>query len=133
MRALCFIAVSTMFFSAHGALAQSQPHATTNPDFKDVMRLFSSMTPEQQRAIFAQASINEKDIKNMSPSEKEALLLKMHQTADTLNMDKIDPNKLDVSQVKNTKAIQNDMETYQTKRQQGFLKPNEVVKPVNRP
>lgn len=100
--------------------------------FGDVGRLLESMTPEQRASILQQAAIKEKDLQNLTPKQLEQLKKQLRDIADTIDIEKIDPAKLDTGKAKPTNDIRRDMGTYQQKYSQGKIN-NSVVKPANVP
>ena len=97
--------------------------------FEDVAKLLESMTPEQRAEVMRQATLRAQELEKMSPEEREALKRDLRVTADTLDLQKIDPKKLDPAKSKPTHEIQKDLNTYQNKYKQGKIN-NAVVKPL---
>lgn len=65
----------------------------------------------------------------MSPAEVEKLREQLRASGNTIEMEKIDPSKLDPNKSKSAAEIQNDLQTYQDKYQRGQIR-NDVVKPT---
>jgi len=97
--------------------------------FEDVAKLLESMTPEQRAEVMRQATLRAQELEKMSPEEREALKRDLRVTANTLNLQKIDPKKLDPAKSKPTHEIQKDLNTYQNKYKQGKIN-NAVAKPL---
>lgn len=100
--------------------------------FGNIAQLLKSMTPEQQAAILKQAANEMKNLEAMAPQEREQLLQQMHHVASTLDIENIDPEKLDPSKAKEMHQVQKDLSTYQQKYHQGSIS-HEVVKPAPMP
>jgi|GEM_PF-5408502 len=86
---------------ASNARAQQVNHREfERAGFGDVGRLLQSMTPQQRSAILEQAAVKEKDLQKLTPQQLEQLRKQLREIANTMEISKIDPQKLDVSQTK---------------------------------
>ncbi len=97
--------------------------------FGDVAKLLKEMTPEQREAVMKQAKLQEKELEKLTPAEQESLRKQLRATANTINMQGVDPAKLDVAKTKSADDIRKDLGTYEEKRAHGELK-NDVMKPA---
>lgn len=88
--------------------------------FGDVGRLLQSMTPKQRAAILEQAAIKEKDLKQLTPQQLEQLRKQLRGIANTMEIDKIDPAKLDISQPKTAADVKKDSNNGSAKRKAGY-------------
>jgi hypothetical protein len=98
-----------------------------NAGYGDIGQLFAEMSPEQQREVMAQAKLKQHDLEQMSPQQLAELNDQMLAIVSTMNIDQVDPAKLDPKQSKNTAAIRKDFSAYQTKYEQKQLK-NAILK-----
>ena len=105
----------------------AEPASITDPNFQSVNTLLNSMTSEQRAAVMQRAKEQEKELAKLSPEEHDRLENQLKAVSSTIQMDKIDPAKLDVSKSKDTKQIQSDLNNYQAKYQAGKID-NPVVR-----
>lgn len=117
-------------FIATSARAEDINYDALNKEgYGDVSKIIQSMTPEQRAELMRQATLRAQELEKMSPEEREALQKQLRSTADTIQMDKIDPAKLDPAKTKDTAGIQKDLNTYDSKYKQGKIN-NAVIKPL---
>jgi hypothetical protein len=130
MSKLFKILIAGIFLFTTPALAEDINYDSMKQGgFEDVAKLLESMTPEQRAEVMRQATLRAQELEKMSPKEREALKRDLRVTADTLDLQKIDPKKLDPAKSKPTHEIQKDLNTYQNKYKQGKIN-NAVAKPL---
>jgi hypothetical protein len=127
VRKLLLVGIFLSTFAAHAQ--EINYNAISAAGFGDVARLLREMTPEQREAVLQQAAIKQQELQRMSPAEVEKLREQLRASGNTIEMEKIDPSKLDPNKSKSAAEIQNDLQTYQDKYQRGQIR-NEVVKPA---
>lgn len=96
----------------------------------DVAKLLASMTPEQREAVLKQAAKNQKKLESLSPEERQKLEDKTVNTAKTMDLDNVDPNKINVSRTRSVRGTEKDMDKYNRKYEAGKIN-NAVVKPYS--
>jgi hypothetical protein len=129
MKILKLTAITFLLFTAPALADDIKYDSMKQGGFEDVAKLLESMTPEQRAEVMRQATLRAQELEKMSPKEREALKRDLRVTADTLDLQKIDPKKLDPAKSKPTHEIQKDLNTYQNKYKQGKIN-NAVAKPL---
>lgn len=91
-------------------------HALKREGFREVADLLRSMTPEQREEILRQARQVGKDLEKMSPKEREALIKSLRGVQKDVDIENIDPEKLDPALSKDLHGIRKDIGKYEEKR-----------------
>ena len=118
-----------MLWSVAAQAAEIDYAAISEAGFDDVAKLLRSMSSAQQQAVLDQAAIKQQDLQQMTPTELEALRAQLRAAGDTVDMEKIDPENLDVTKSKAAAEIQSDLKIYSDKYQQNQLH-NDVLRPA---
>ena len=124
-----WVVVGILLWSVAAQAADIDYAAISEAGFDDVAKLLRSMSSAQQQAVLDQAAIKQQDLQQMTPTELEALRAQLRAAGDTVDMEKIDPENLDVTKSKAAAEIQSDLKIYSDKYQQNQLH-NDVLRPA---
>ena len=124
-----WVVAGILLWSVAAQAAEIDYAAISAAGFDDVAKLLQSMSPAQQQAVLDQAAVKQQDLQQMTPTELEALRAQLRAAGDTVDMEKIDPENLDVTKSKTAAEIQSDLKIYSNKYQQNQLH-NDVLRPV---
>ena len=124
-----WVVVGILLWSVAAQAAEIDYAAISEAGFDDVAKLLRSMSSAQQQAVLDQAAIKQQDLQQMTPTELEALRAQLRAAGDTVDMEKIDPENLDVTKSKAAAEIQSDLKIYSDKYQQNQLH-NDVLRPA---